>query len=76
MNIKNLFFIYFLVYFCCNVGESDCVVKAGCKSFCVLYTRVFFFSENEVLYQKYVSHCKCLLFLRLCSSSVLYGGGL
>ena len=53
VNLKNLFCLYLVVLFCCNVGDSDCVIKAGCRPSNVSYKTCGVFSANEVLYQKY-----------------------
>ena len=32
VNSKNLFLFFLVVIFCCDVGDSDCVLKARCLS--------------------------------------------
>ena len=39
---------------CCNVGESDCILKARGLSSCVSYKKLGLLSENVVLYRKYM----------------------
>ena len=48
VNSKNLFLFFLVVIFCCDVGDSDCVLKARCLSSCVLYKKCSFFSVNIV----------------------------
>ena len=49
MNLRNLFYLILVVYICCNVGESDSVLKAGCQSSFIFFNKCVLLSENEVL---------------------------
>ena len=56
---KNIYiYIYFLVLFCCDVGNSGPVLKGRSKPMCGFREKFGFSCENEVLYQKLL----CVLF--------------
>ena len=47
MILKTLFYFY-LVFFCCNVGENESVLEAGNQPPYVLHRKCSFFSENDI----------------------------
>ena len=68
VHLKNLFFTYLVVFFCCNVGESECVLKARCRLLCGLYKNSVLVSENEAILRKYL----CVVHLSNTSKKLRY----
>ena len=54
VEFQKIFLFFLTVFFCCDVGESDLVLKPRYGSFNVIYRKCHFLSVNELIVQKYL----------------------